>query len=71
MEKRHSNNHSELFSTTAQQGPRNKGFRKRKTSQPSTFWYLFLRVRQPGGKWKNSPSAIFIKIVLSLMRGQG
>lgn len=32
--------------------------RKKKTSEPSTFWYLFLRVKQPGGKWKNSPSTI-------------
>lgn len=74
MEKGHSNNHSELFSTTAQQGSRNKGFRlkkKDKTSQTSTFWYLFLRARQPGEKLKNSPSAIFIKKVLNLMRGQG
>lgn len=57
----HSNNHSKLFSTTAQQGPRKKGFKwkeKKNPSELSTFWYLFLRVKQPGGKWKNSPSTI-------------
>lgn len=32
--------------------------KKKKPSEPSTFWYLFLRVKQPGGKWKNSPSTI-------------
>lgn len=53
MEKEHGNNHSELFSTTAQQGPRKKGFRwKEKKKHISTMHFLVPFPQGQAARWK-------------------